>query len=83
MGRRMGHGIDDETGGIPADDSVPVECPYCGAPVELVLDPGGLEPPGQVQEYVEDCEVCCRPWQVRVSRDPSGGVVVEVRTDDE
>jgi len=83
MGRRMGHGIDDEAGGIPEDESVLVQCPYCGAPVELVLDPGGLEPPGQPQEYVEDCEVCCRPWQVRVSLDLSGDRVVEVRTDDE
>lgn len=39
-----------------------VECPYCGEVVEIVLDPGG----GPVQEYVEDCEVCCRPWQVHV-----------------
>jgi len=73
----------DEAHGIPADESVLVECPYCGATVHMVPDPGGLESPGQLQEYVEDCEVCCRPWQVRVSRDPEGGTVVELRTDDE
>lgn len=40
-----------------------VICPYCGEKVEIALDPGG----GEEQEYVEDCEVCCRPWQVHVS----------------
>lgn len=27
-----------------------------------MLDPAG----GSRQEYIEDCEVCCRPWQVQV-----------------
>ncbi len=40
---------------------VEVSCPYCGARVEVIVDPGG----GLEQEYVEDCEVCCRPWHVR------------------
>ena len=44
------------------DAASPVLCPYCGETVELLLDPGG----GRLQEYVEDCEVCCRPWQVAV-----------------
>ncbi len=43
-------------------ESQVVSCPYCGASVEIILDPGG----GSDQEYVEDCEVCCRPWQVHV-----------------
>ena len=34
--------------------------PYCGEVVEMTLDASG----GTVQEYVQDCEVCCRPWQV-------------------
>ncbi|MDQ4079370.1 MAG: CPXCG motif-containing cysteine-rich protein [Gemmatimonadota bacterium] len=37
-------------------------CPYCREPVTIALDTGG----GAVQEYVEDCEVCCQPWQVSV-----------------
>jgi len=43
-----------------ADTGALVSCPYCGESVEIVLDPGS----GTRQEYVEDCEVCCRPWQV-------------------
>ncbi len=39
-----------------------VICPYCFQEVEVSVDPGG----GVNQEYVEDCEVCCRPWLVNV-----------------
>jgi hypothetical protein len=53
-----------------------VVCPYCGESVELLLDPGG----GALQEYVEDCEVCCRPWSVRVTFDVDAGASVTVDT---
>lgn len=45
-----------------------VICPYCGEPNLISLDSGG----GADQEYVEDCHVCCRPWQVRVHYDDAG-----------
>lgn len=45
-----------------ADDQVVVICPHCGEANELGLDPGS----GPEQEYVEDCQVCCRPWRVTV-----------------
>jgi hypothetical protein len=32
------------------------DCPYCGEPVEAVLDLSGGD-----QSYIEDCPVCCRP----------------------
>lgn len=56
-----------------------VSCPYCAAPVELLIDPGG----GPVQEYVEDCEVCCQPWSVRLKIAPDGAVMVSLGTQDE
>ena len=56
-----------------------VSCPYCGEGVEVLVDPGG----GEVQEYVEDCEVCCRPWQVRVILDGEGMASVSVGTLDD
>ena len=48
-----------------------VLCPYCGQPVELLID-------GTVanQRYVEDCEVCCRPVLLRVTADD--GELVDV-----
>lgn len=40
-----------------------VQCPWCFEPIELWVDP-------DVEgSYVEDCEVCCRPWQIFVSYD--------------
>jgi hypothetical protein len=56
--------LDDEfpLGDGTADTSTFVTCPYCSQTVEIFIDPGG----GSAQQYVEDCEVCCNPWQVNV-----------------
>ena len=62
-----------------ADTSATVVCPYCNETVEIVLDPGG----GAVQEYVEDCQVCCQPWRVRVNYDAKGSAFVTVSALDE
>ncbi|HEX8690967.1 MAG TPA: CPXCG motif-containing cysteine-rich protein [Longimicrobium sp.] len=61
-----------------ADTGATVCCPYCGEAVDIVLDPGS----GARQEYVEDCEVCCRPWQVSVAYAPDGTAEVAVEVAD-
>ena len=38
-----------------------VTCPYCGEQVEIYVEP---EVTGS---FVQDCEVCCNPWRVRVT----------------
>jgi hypothetical protein len=35
-------------------------CPHCGETVDTAPDPGA----GSVQEYIEDCPVCCRPNRI-------------------
>lgn len=40
-------------------------CPYCGEPVLVSVAPEEADD----ATYVEDCPVCCRPWQVHVARD--------------
>ncbi|MGZ8458255.1 MAG: CPXCG motif-containing cysteine-rich protein [Gemmatirosa sp.] len=55
-----------------ADTQAEVWCPYCGEPNEIGLDPGG----GPLQEYVEDCGVCCQPWRVFVSYQEDGSASV-------
>ena len=67
--------MDDWDGGAEAGErestlerAVEAQCPYCGEPVQLIVDPGG----GADQDYVEDCEVCCRPWAVRLAFDAEG-----------
>jgi hypothetical protein len=43
------------------NDQFFVTCPYCGEQVEIYLEPDVHG------SFVQDCEVCCRPWRVRVS----------------
>jgi hypothetical protein len=57
-----------------ADMETRVVCPYCGEPTEIALDPGS----GDNQDYIEDCEVCCRPWRVSVNYDLTGHATVVV-----
>ena len=56
-----------------------IDCPYCGERIDLVIDI-----PAGDQDYIEDCQVCCRPIQLHVVIDAGDGVVqVEARRDDE
>jgi hypothetical protein len=57
------------------ETSTEVSCPYCGELAAISVDPGG----GSFQQYVEDCEVCCNPWQLTV-RFIDGIPVVEALT---
>jgi hypothetical protein len=56
-----------------------LSCPYCGESVDLDIDEGG----GSRQSYVEDCPVCCQPWQVTVTQDRNGEWSADLRTSDE
>ena len=68
--------IDDEfpLGDGDAETEAFVECPYCGETNEITLDPGS----GVDQEYVEDCQVCCRPWLMHVRYSRDGHAEIEV-----
>ena len=69
----------DENEQDAADDTGEVSCPYCGELVEIALDPGG----GAVQQYVEDCQVCCRPMRINVRYGRGGEAVVTAAAEDE
>jgi len=45
------------------DDSFFVTCPYCGEQLEIYVEPD------MTGRFVQDCEVCCNPWQLRISTD--------------
>lgn len=62
-----------------ADTEATVICPYCAESVEIVLDPGS----GEMQDYVEDCEICCQPWRVEVAYHNDGVAQVTVTALDE
>ena len=57
------------------DDRFLVTCPYCGEEVEIYIEPD------MRGSFVQDCEVCCNPWRVSVSRDEDERYVDVVRTD--
>ena len=42
------------------EDRFLVTCPFCGARLELYVEPDVSG------TFVQDCEVCCNPWRVRV-----------------
>ena len=44
-------------------DQFVVTCPYCGEESEIYVEPD------VTGSFVQDCEVCCSPWRVRVSDD--------------
>lgn len=54
-----------------------VHCPYCGESMEIYIEPDVLG------SLVQDCEVCCRPWQVRVDYDQGERYVSVTRGDGE
>jgi len=56
-------------------DQFVVNCPYCGEDVKIHVeeDVHGA--------FVQDCEVCCNPWLVRVERLGDGSSVSVVRAD--
>ena len=55
-----------------------VSCPYCGEDIDLLIDQSIPQ-----QSYVEDCEVCCRPINLKVAVYPDGSVVVLAMSENE
>jgi len=51
-----------------------VACPFCGETITLLVDASAGS-----QQYIEDCQVCCRPMQVTVEADD--GEVESLRID--
>lgn len=58
--------------------STVLHCPYCGEPIELLIDDSAGD-----QRYIEDCQVCCRPITVVVTLDDGGAPQVYASAEDE
>jgi hypothetical protein len=50
-----------------------IDCPYCGESIEVYIDTSVLP-----QQYIEDCQVCCRPINFDISEDYEGDVTLRV-----
>ncbi|NQZ32063.1 MAG: CPXCG motif-containing cysteine-rich protein [Oceanospirillaceae bacterium] len=55
-----------------------IGCPYCGETIEVLIDSTDLD-----QQYIEDCQVCCKPIIFVVSADEKSELVVNVHSEDE
>ena len=55
-------------------DSEFIFCPYCGQQMELVIDLSAGS-----QDFTTDCEICCRPFEVRVTARDGQIAGIEVR----
>ena len=53
-----------------------IDCPYCGEAIEILVDASIPN-----QQYIEDCQVCCRPITLNVRAEEDGSV--RVRTSGE
>ena len=57
-------------------DTQVIRCPSCGEPIEVAVDWSVRQ-----QEYVEDCQVCCRPIVLTVGIDDDGETHIEARAE--
>ena len=55
-----------------------INCPYCGERIKVLIDSSDME-----QQYIEDCQVCCKPINFVVTESVSGGLNVHVYSEDD
>ena len=55
-----------------------VSCPYCGENIHIMIDCSYGD-----QEYIEDCQVCCRPIIFQVEYDENNSMRVNLRHENE
>ncbi len=55
-----------------------ISCPYCGERISVLIEP--LE---EAQEYIEDCQVCCRPIVFHLSLQADAKPFVSVHAENE
>ncbi len=46
-------------------------CPYCNELIEVVINSEDVS-----QQYIEDCQVCCRPITFVINTDMKGEITV-------
>ena len=59
-------------------DEIRFFCPYCGEENITDIDISA----GSTQEFIRDCEVCCRPVEIKLTFDRDGNVFVETKNDE-
>lgn len=55
-----------------------IQCPYCGEEITVLADGSNAG-----QDYIEDCEVCCRPITLALTLSETGDLSIEARDENE
>lgn len=55
-----------------------IGCPYCGESITVLIDDTDSN-----EEYIEDCQICCRPITFSVTTQMNGEIYVSVRNENE
>ena len=55
-----------------------IHCPYCGEFIHMLIDCSVEQ-----QQYIEDCQVCCRPIVLYAQTDAECNLSVDARHEDE
>lgn len=55
-----------------------IQCPYCGENIDVFIDDSVPQ-----QDYIEDCQVCCRPINFFVVINHTGEAAVTVANENE
>ena len=55
-----------------------IQCPYCGEPISILIDCSAGS-----QEYIEDCQVCCRPINMSLAVSGADAFMVHAYRDDD
>ena len=59
-------------------DEQVIGCPYCGELIDVLID---HQEAGH--EYIEDCQVCCRPIIFSINENEAGELLVSVRDEND
>jgi hypothetical protein len=59
-------------------EAATIHCPYCGESIDILVD-ASIED----QQYIEDCQVCCKPIEIAVIAEANGIVSLSVHTDND
>ena len=50
-----------------------IQCPYCGQSFEISIDASAGS-----QRFITDCEICCRPMEIRAEVEEGEVISVDV-----
>jgi len=43
-----------------------ISCPYCGESIDILIELPEQDAIEDAIEYIEDCQVCCRPIKIQL-----------------